>query len=115
MDRSLLHRPIAGFLVVTGKREAMPILVVQLGVICAVVISRPARFFAKQRVLGHAFRGQDTMLKLPAALQLMQIFGAKMLSVFLQHSQKLNPACEQRLIGRVMRTNTGAIFVHDLL
>src|SRR5882762_10938653 len=50
VDRRLLHFPFAGIPVVAGQGEAMPILIIQLHVITPVVIPRPARFLAEQRM-----------------------------------------------------------------
>jgi hypothetical protein len=56
--------------------EAMPILIVQLHVIAPVVLPRPARFLAEQRVMGHGLRGQEPVVQLPRALKLVQVFCA---------------------------------------
>ena len=55
------------------------------------------------------------MLKLPRPLKLVKVFGPEMVEVFLQHAQQLQPAGEQRFVGRVVRADTADIFVHDLL
>lgn len=53
VDRSLLHFPFAGLVVVTGQGEAMPILIVQLWMIRPVVITRPPGFRAEHGVVSH--------------------------------------------------------------
>src|SRR6266576_1435894 len=87
IDRSLLHRPLSGLAIVAGEREAMPIVIIEPRMVGPVVIARPARFRPEQRVLRDAFRGQHPMLKLPGTLELVQIFGAQMRKIFLQHLQ----------------------------
>src|SRR5215472_2461887 len=47
IHRRFLHRPFAGIAIVARQREAMPILVVELGMICAIIIAGPARFRAE--------------------------------------------------------------------
>ena len=53
IHRRLLHRPLAGFPVILGQGEAVPIGIVQLGVIGPVVIARPPRFRPEHGVLRH--------------------------------------------------------------
>jgi hypothetical protein len=64
--------------IVARQREAMPILIVELRMIGAIIISGTARFRPKQSVLGDAFRSQHPVMKLPSALQLVQALGAEM-------------------------------------
>ena len=45
----------------------------------------------------------------------MKIFGREMVEVFLQHAQQLQPAREQRFVGRIVGADTADVFVHDLL
>ena len=53
----------------------------------AIIISRPPRFRPEQRVLGDAFRSQHPVMKLPCPLELVQIFGAEMSEIFLEHAE----------------------------
>src|SRR5215469_8300605 len=62
INGSLFHLPLSGIPIVARQGEAMPILVVQLRMIRAVVITGPPRFRPEQGVLRHAFRGQDAVL-----------------------------------------------------
>src|SRR5216684_1862645 len=81
VDRRLLHRPIAGIAVVPGQGEAMPILIVELHMITPVVIPRPTRFLAEQRVAGDGLRGQKPVVQLPRALKLVKVLGAHVANV----------------------------------
>src|SRR5712691_11719248 len=71
VDRRLLHFPFAGIPVEAGQGEAMPILIIQLHVITPVVIPRPTRFLAEQRVTGDGLRGQKPVVQLPHQLKLV--------------------------------------------
>src|SRR5205085_11067497 len=55
------------------------------------------------------------MLKLPCPLKLVEVFGAEIIQILLQHAQKLDSAGKQRFVGRIVRTDAANIFVHDLL
>src|SRR6266496_1437007 len=79
---------LAGLTVVARQREAVPVLVVELHVIAAVVVARPTRFLAEQRVLGDGLRGEQPVVELPRALELVQVFGAHVAHVFLQHGEQ---------------------------
>src|SRR5712692_7453774 len=76
VDRRLLHCPASGIPVVAGQGEAMPIGIVQLHMITAVVIPRPTRFLAEQRVMRHGLRGPKPVVQLPRSLKLVKVFGA---------------------------------------
>src|SRR5215471_6557096 len=76
VDGRLFHFPCARIPVVTRQRKAVPIFVIQSGMIGAIVVPGPARFGAEQRVLRHAFRRQRSVLQFPRTLQLMKILGA---------------------------------------
>lgn len=73
--------------IVARQCEAMPILIIELRMIRAIIISRPSRFRPEQSVLGDAFRGQHTVMKLPCPLQLVQVFGAEMGEIFREHGE----------------------------
>src|SRR5437016_4356287 len=115
VDRRLLHFPFAGIPVVAGQGEAMPILIIQLHVIAPVVIPRPPRFLAEQRVMGHGLRGQKPVVQLPRALERVKVFGAHVAHVFLQHGEQLEAALEQHAVRHVVGADAADVFVHDLL
>src|SRR3954468_13213780 len=94
VDRRLLHRPIAALAVVAREGEAVPVLVVELGMIAAVVVARPACFFPEHGVARHGLRRDQAMVQLPYALELMQVLGAHVAHVFLEHGEELEPALE---------------------
>ena len=77
MHRRFLHLPIFGIRVVPAEGEAVPILVVQLGMVAAVVVAGPARFGAEAGVMGHGLRGPDAVVEFPRPLQLVQAVGAQ--------------------------------------
>ena len=49
----------------------MPVVIVQFGVLGTIIVSGPARLFAEQSVLRDALGGNDAVVQLPGALQLM--------------------------------------------
>src|SRR6476469_10078946 len=83
--------------------------------ISAIVVTGPPRLFPEQCVLRHCFRSQDTMLKFPCALQLMQAVGANVLKILSKHLEKFESPIEQRLARYVEHAVAAHIFVHDLL
>ena len=46
----------------------MPVFIVELHMIAAIVVPRPARLFAEHRVMRHGLRSQDPVLQFPRAL-----------------------------------------------
>ena len=73
--------------IVARQCEAMPILIIELWMVGAIIISRPSRFRPEQSVLSDAFRSQNPVMKLPCPLELVQIFGAEMSEIFLEHAE----------------------------
>ena len=92
IDGGFFHCPLAGFPVVLGQGKAMPVFIVELHMITAIVIPRPARFLAEHRVMRHRLGSQDPVLKFPRPLQLVKVFCPKVIEVFLEHAEQLKSA-----------------------
>lgn len=66
----------------------MPLVVIQVGKVAAITITRPTGFLPEQSMTGHRLRRPYLMIEFPGALQLMEVFGAQMLQVFLIHGEQ---------------------------
>src|SRR5688572_15144810 len=71
--RRLLHGVLAGIRIAPRHGQHVPVLVVDLHDVPAVVVARPARLLAEERVLCHALRGPVAVLELPRAQQLVKV------------------------------------------
>ena len=93
----------------------MPVLVVELHVIAAVVVTRPTGLFAEQGVLHNTLGGNRAVLQLPGTLQLVQVLGPDLLQVLMQGGQQFQASFKQRLVGHVVDPDAARILVHELL
>src|SRR5688572_9973357 len=84
----LLHGVFAGLRIAARDREHVPVLVVHLHHVAAIVVARPARLLAEERVLRHALRGPVAVHELPGAQQLVQVLRGQALEVLL-HDREL--------------------------
>src|SRR4051812_611506 len=114
VDRRLLHGPLATLAVVAREGEAVPVLVIQPRMVAAVVVARPACFFAEHGVARHGLRSDQAMVQLPHALQLVQVLGGHVAHVLLEHGEELEAALEQLAVGHVRRADAADVLVHDL-
>src|SRR5688572_4288298 len=80
-----------------------------------VVVTRPARLLAEQRVLRDALGSAVTMLQFPRAQQLMDVLGGQAFEVFLHDLELLKADVQQLLVGHVADGDAAAILVHQLL
>lgn len=71
VHRQLAHSPVAGLRVILRAAKHMPFVIVQFGALGTIIVTGPARFFAEQSVLRDALGGNDAVVQLPGALQLM--------------------------------------------
>ena len=88
VNGQLGHLPATGPRVVLRSGENVPVGIIELLMISAIVVTGPPRFFPEQCVLRHCFRSQNTMLKFPCALQLVQAVGADVLKILSKHLEK---------------------------
>ena len=93
----------------------MPVIIIQFHMIATIVVARPPRFLAEQCVLSHRLRCEQTVLQFPCPLELVEIFCADVLEIFLHDIQQLNAALEQFIIGHVVDADTAHVFIHHLL
>ena len=49
---------------------------------------------------GNRFSGQYPVVEFPRPLQLVQVFGANVVEIFLQHVEQFQAAVEQRFAGQ---------------
>ena len=70
----------------------MPVVIIQLHVVATIVVARPPCFLAEQCVLSHRLRCEQTVLQFPCPLELVEIFCADVLEIFLHDIQQLNAA-----------------------
>src|ERR1700726_3102696 len=85
----LLHGVFAAFRIASRNGQHVPVLVVQLHDIAAVVVARPARLLAEQRVLRDALRGPVTVLQFPCAQELVNVLRGQALEILLHDSELL--------------------------
>src|SRR5687768_1130487 len=97
----LLHGVLAGFRIAARNGQHVPVLVVHLHDVSPVVVTRPARLLAEQRVLRDALRGPMTVLELPRAQQLVNVLRGHALEVLLHELQLLEADIEELLVGHV--------------
>ena len=64
--------------------------------------------------MGHALGGEHPVMQFPGPLKLVQVLGAHMVHVFLQHLKQFQSAVEHRRVGRVVGADAADILVHDL-
>src|SRR5688572_5411466 len=83
--RLLPQLPLESLAVVLRVHEALPVLVVDGVVVHAVVIAGIARFLAELNVPHVALGGDDAMVVFPGAQQLVQILGAHLERILLEH------------------------------
>src|SRR5688572_26985765 len=113
--RRLLHGVFAGLRIAARNRQDVPVRVVHLHGIPPVVVTRPARLLAEQRVLRDALGSAVTMLQFPRAQQLMDVLRGEALEVFLHDLELLEADVQQLLVGHVADGHAAAILVHQLL
>jgi hypothetical protein len=75
--------------------------------VAAVVMARPPCFLTEQGLPRDALRREETVLQLPCALKVVNVFGPDMFEVFPQRAQQFEPAGKQRLAGRVVGADAG--------
>src|SRR5262249_59813891 len=73
--RLLRERPLAGRRVVPGRREALPVRLVELGEVAAVVVAGPPRLLAEQHVTRVRLGAVVTVPHFPGAKQLVTVAG----------------------------------------
>src|SRR5512134_3378664 len=111
----LLHGVFTGLRVAARNRQHVPVCVVHLHGVAPVVVARPARLLAEQRVLRDAFRGAMAVLQFPRAQQLVNVLRGEVLEVFLHDLELLEADVQELLVGHVVDAHAAAILVHQLL
>ena len=92
----------------------MPAIIVQLGVIGAVIVVWPSRFLAEQGMSYQRLRGPQSMMELSCPLELMEVLDAQMLDILLRHREQFEVKGEERFTGHVVGAIASRVLIHEL-
>src|SRR3990167_932553 len=110
--RYFLQFPFVRVAVVLRVHEHLPVFVIDIVEVRAVIVPRITRLLTELDVLHVRLGGEDAVVVLPGAQQLVQVLGAHLEGVFLQQLELLLADFKHLGVGLIVGRHTRAILVH---